>query len=351
MGWFSRLFLSKSHVQERPESSATTPAAAPIQTQPEHQAPKRPTAPQPPLASGDNTISSMQRDQVDAHFLAWLFEDGDKSDLFKDGTEQDILAEVEKAIHSNHAGSDMVRRMPGVIPHLLQSLRTEDFSGAELARQISHDVVLVAEIIRIANSSLFKTSENITSIERAVMVLGHTGLRQLITSVAFKPIIDLKSGHFTRTIAPKIWSHSEKCARANRMLAEGETVQAFEAFLAGLIQDVGLIVSLRFIDQLAANHHVGSPAFCDSLVMASRKLSVGIAREWYFPDTVVNAIEEQGNLAKNTNVSAIGAILSIGDYISKIQILSEHRRLDLDDAGLVDGLSEKALLCLKELES
>jgi HD-like signal output (HDOD) protein len=241
--------------------------------------------------------------------------------------------------------------MPGVVPQLLQSLRTEGFSGTDLARKISNDVVLVAAVVRIANSSLFKSSETITSIEHAILVLGQNGLRQLITSVAFKPIIDLKSGHFTKTIAPKIWEQSEKCAVVNRMLAEGETVDAFEAFLAGLIQHVGLIVSLRIIDQQLSDgkQSIGSAAFCNSLVAYSRKLSVGIGREWHFPDSVIHAIEEQGFNSSSANFSQIGTILMTGDYVSKMHILFSHRRLNEDDPFLVKGLSGKAVECLREL--
>lgn len=371
MGWFSRHFSSQSRAAEKPQApSATKPAAQPESAQepsPPAPIPDQDSAP-PSTATSTTTsatlpelkniptagiatdaVSWMQRDGVNADFLAWLFEGGGESGLFANRLEQGIVAEVEKAVNSKTAGTDMVRRMPGVIPQLLQSLRTEEFSGAELARQISNDVVLVAEVIRIANSSLYKTNDEITSIERAVLVLGHTGLRQLITSVAFKPIIDLKSGHFTKTIAPKIWSHSEKCARANRVLAEGETVQAFEAFLSGLIQNVGLIVSLRFIDQLAGTQSIGSAGFCNSLVSMGRKLSIGIAREWHFPGPVIRAIEEQSEFKKNADMSPIGAILATGDYISKIQILSEHQRLNPEDPDVIDGLSPKAVHCLNEL--
>jgi HD-like signal output (HDOD) protein len=239
-----------------------------------------------------------------------------------------------------------------VLPQLLQSLRTEDFSGAELARTISNDVVLVAEVIRIANSALYRVSDKIDSIEHAILVLGHSGLRQLITSVAFKPIIDLKSGHYTRAIAPKIWEHSEKCAVANRILAEGEPVVPFEAFLAGLMQYVGLIVSLRVIDQIAdPKQGIGSASFCSALMASCRKISASIGREWNFPDHVVVAIEEQGNIKYNAPMSSLGLILETGDYISKLKILSENRLIDINNTDLFRGVSEKALTCLHELQA
>jgi HD-like signal output (HDOD) protein len=343
-GWLSRLFSSKPAPAREPESQVAVVAPEPEEMDPEI----LPTSVSQIIAFP--RISWMQNDTLNANFMHWLFEGNDESDLFANQLEKEILAALEKIVSSNQAGSDLVRRMPGVIPQLMQSLRTDDFSGAELARKISNDVVLVAAIIRIANSSLYKSSEAIDSIEHAVLVLGQTGLRQLITSVAFKPIIDLKSGHFTKTIAPKIWELSEQCAVANRMLAEGGPVAAFEAFLVGLIQNVGLIVSLRVIDQLFdQKQSIGSSSFCSSLVTYGRKISASISREWNFPESVVLAIEEQGSIPQQMIMSPLGSLLETGDYVSKIKILSDQQRLRVDDPDLIKGLSEKALACLNEM--
>ncbi|MCZ0292582.1 HDOD domain-containing protein, partial [Escherichia coli] len=92
---------------------------------------------------------------------------------------------------------------------LLQSLRSDNFSGAQLSRTIESDVVLLAAVIRMANTAYIGTSTRVTSVEHAVLLIGQEGLRHLITSVAFRPIIDLNSGHYTHTLAPRIWDQSE----------------------------------------------------------------------------------------------------------------------------------------------
>jgi HD-like signal output (HDOD) protein len=346
-GWLSRLFSSQ------PAAAKESAQQAAAEPEPGNSAPILPTASEPaPLVATSSRVSWMQRDNVNASWMNCLFEGNDQSDLFANQLEKDILLALEKIVHSKQPGSDMVRRMPGVIPQLLQSLRTEHFSGAELARQISHDVVLVAAVIRIANSSLYKSDEAISSIEHAVLVLGQTGLRQLITSVAFKPIIDLKSGYFTKSIAPKIWQQSELCAVANRVLAENEAIVPFDAFLAGLIQNVGLIVSLRIIDQLSdRKQSIGSFGFCNSLISHGRKISVSIIRDWKFPESVVTAIEEQGNINRETKISPLGLLLETGDYLSKLQILLAMQRMQADNPHLTKGLSGKALTCLQEMNN
>jgi HD-like signal output (HDOD) protein len=296
--------------------------------------------------------SWQQRDDVTANYNSWLFEN-DSSDLDVNPVEQEILDSLEKIAKSSQSGANLVRRMPGVVPQLLQSLRSENFSVGELSRKISNDVVLVAAIIRLANSSYYNPSKAITSIEHAVMVLGQNGLRQLITSVAFKPIIDMNSGHFTKLVAPRIWDQSARCAVANRILAADETVDPFEAFLAGLIQNVGLIVSLRIMDQIAEDKKgpIGSETFCTYLFKHARFLSCSIGKEWKFPDPVTTAIEEQGKVFDTAKMSSIGRILSLGDYLSKVKVLVEHDRLTEGDPRLFKNFSEKTIGIYRELNA
>lgn len=343
--WLRRMLTPS---QASPASPGSSSAGGQLAT-PEA-AGRQPAADHKPHAS--SAITWLQRSDIDAAFTNWLFKGNDYSDIFTNQLEKDILGALDKIVKSKQSGVNLVRRMPGVIPQLLQSLRTEDFSGAQLARKISHDVVLVAAVIRIANSSFYSPAKSITSIEHAVLVLGQAGLRQLITSVAFQPIIDLNCGHFTKMVAPLLWEQSEKCAVANRILALEAKVDPFESFLAGLIQNVGLIVSLRLIDQMYdGKQSIGSESFCNSLISYGRKLSCSIGREWHFPDSVTGAIAEQGIPNKNAGISAIGKILMTGDYLSKMHMLDKNERLYGHLANFNKHLSAHQNACLDALNS
>ena len=292
----------------------------------------------------------MQED-VNAHFSAWLFARSDYTDLQASRSEQAILDSLDQILASPKAGTQLVRRMPGVIPQLLQSLRTQEFSGVDLARKISHDVVLVAEVIRLANSSQYAREDPISSIEHAVLVLGQNGLRHLITSVAFRPIIDVKSGRFNRLVAPRLWRHAEQCAIAARLLSQQAGVNGFDAFLAGLIQNVGLIVALRVMDQDGmANEAIGATAFCNALIPKARLLSASIGREWHFPAEVITAIDEQAIVGQRQTRSAVGQMLSIADYLAKLNMLVAVGE-QVPDPDLTSGLTTAQQDCYAELQA
>jgi HD-like signal output (HDOD) protein len=319
--WLQRLFSGAA------SSSEPQGAPAPVETEP------------PVVAPAPPTVPFDQFDQVNSLYHQSLFGTGNDCDFDCNPLEQQALDALSAIIESQKSGAALVRRMPGMIPQLLQSLRSDNFSGAQLSRTISNDVVLVAAVTHLANSALKGTGTTISSVEHAVMVIGQEGLRHLITSLAFRPIIDMQSGYFTRTLAPRIWEHSERCAVANRVVAAELGVAPFEAFLAGLVHNVGLIVALRIMDQVAkGDRNFGSEMFCARLMRDARVLTCSIGREWHFPDNVTLAISEQGGVRKGAVVSPLGSLLGLSDYLCKLRVLVEEGRVARNDPALFAGL-------------
>lgn len=344
--WLQQLFAGKAPSSDGATAplSSTVPAVSMASNPASAQAPAG--TPQPAAE-----LAFEQRDQVDTAYQRWLF-DSDSAGLDTSDAENAVLDATGAILNSQQSGAALVRRLPGLIPQLLQSLRSDTFSAAQMSRLISTDVVLVAAVIRVANGLYIGTGTTITSVEHAVILIGQEGLRQLITSVAFRPIFDMNSGHYTRTLAPRIWEQSERCALAGRMLAEARGMDPFEAFLAGLVQNVGLIVTLRLMDGAAKDAGaLGSEVFTARLIQDARALSCSIGREWNFPEAVVTAIAEQGGVRKGVSVSPLGRVLTLGDYLSKMRLLMEAGRIKDAEPALLRGLPDAALSCYQSLDS
>lgn len=356
LSWLRRLFSDSKDAPAK--VPAKVPVKAPVKAAAQSAARPAPLPPYAPsrevLAAAQQRTASavfLERSEVNALFTNWLFEANQSNEVFTNPVEQEILDALDKIVKSNQSGAALVRRMPGVIPQLLQNLKTENFSGAQLAKTISHDVVLVGAVIRIANSSFYAPGQTINSIEHAILVIGQAGLRQLVTSVAFQPLIDMNTGHFTKLIAPRLWEQSERAAVANRMLAGVHRVDPFEAFLAGLIHNVGLLASLRVIDQMADDtQSIGSETFCNALINYGRTLSCSIGREWHFPDSVVKAIEDQGQTGKNAVISSMGKVLAAGSHVSKLHLLARQDQLE-DAENYIKNLSATEIESLDFLNS
>jgi HD-like signal output (HDOD) protein len=258
--------------------------------------------------------------------------------------EKTVLDEMARLAANPYSAAGLVPRVPAVIPQLLGSLRDESVSGADLSRQVAQDVVLVAEVIREANSPYYRPAQPVKSIEGAVMLLGQNGLRMLLARVAFRPVIGMQSGRFARQVAPLVWTQSEQCALAASILAGGLDANPFDAYLSGLMHNIGLIVAFRVIDRiLPAGVPPGlpeSPDFCAGLLDAARSLSSVIAAEWNFPLTVSDAIARP-------RATPLGLALALGDRVAKLRLLVDAGVLEREAA--LAGLDASLWRCFDQL--
>ena len=291
-----------------------------------------------------------KRNAIGAHFYKWSFESNDKFGSDIHPLEKRILEALGQLVKSRQSGAELVGRMPGVVPDLMRSLKKGNYSGAQLSQKISQDVVLVQALLRCANSAAYKSDQVITSITHAIAFIGHEGLRQLIAGVAFRPIVNSRSGRYTRLVAPRIWNQSELCANANQALAPDYNVDPFEAFLAGLIQNIGLVVSLSIADKISAGAETrSSSSFHDALIRYARTLTCNISREWCFPETVIQAIGEQGENFAKQSLSPLGKALAEGDCLSKARLLVDGNQCKEEDVEILKGLPANSLACYQNL--
>jgi HD-like signal output (HDOD) protein len=233
-----------------------------------------------------------------------------------------VLAELERLSREPAAGAELVPRMPEIIPQLLRSLRDEGVSSADLARQVGRDPVLAGEVIREANSPFYRQAKPARTIDAALLVLGQNGLRMLLARAAFRPIIGMQGGIHAKLAPPRVWSHTERCALAASLLAPGLQADPFEAYLAGLMHDLGLIVALRLFDRVA--EAPGLPPDAPSaarLAAAARELSGRIALYWELPPPVAAAILGAGPAAPAT---PLAGTLERAVRIARLRLLADH---------------------------
>jgi len=221
-----------------------------------------------------------------------------------------------------------VPRLPAVMPRVMSTLRDETSSAARLAAELGRDAVLVSEVIRLSNSPYYRTGGKITSLERAVFALGRTGIRQLVANAAFKPLINLNAGYFTRLSGTLLWEQSEKAAVVCDCMARGGKADRFHAYLAAIVHNVGMTVALQVLDRHFEGRDVPrSQQFRERLVRQSRVLSLKIARQWEFPQPVLDALQAQLESSGSAQLPSLAAILSLADTLARLHILSRQGRI------------------------
>ncbi len=284
--------------------------------------------------------------EIDAAFYRWLA--ASHGTNAKPEVEEAILAEVEALADDPENASGLVPRIPDLVAQLLNALSDENISSAAVAAEVGRDLVLVAEVIREANSAYYRPAKPIETLDGAVAMLGLNGLRMLLARIAFRPLVRVKVQGVARAVAPNVWRHSERCAFAASVMAPGLSAIVFEAYLAGLMQNVGLQVAFQVADRHCEGKVPGSGSFGIALFAASRRLSSVIAQHWDFPADVVEAIASAGE-PDAPDASHLTRALAQGDRIAKLRLLVDGVVIELDDGFVTNGLNGFQRRCLGKL--
>jgi HD-like signal output (HDOD) protein len=263
---------------------------------------------------------------VDLAFVRWLLDAPAHGPPVLDAAEHAVLGALDTAIASDDA-SALVPRVPAVVPQLLHSLRDPGRSVRALAHQIAQDAVLVASVVRTANSAAYRTTHAIESVDQAVLVLGDDGLRQLVAAVAFRPLINVQSGRYAKAGAPRVWDQSQRAGVACRLLAPAAGANAFEAYLASLLHNVSHVVALRVLDRHPPSTPLpASAAFCAAFIARTRDLALAIGERWQFPPPVVRAAVDADP------ATPLASVVAASDRLSKLRLLCEAGWIDEDRA-------------------
>lgn len=211
--------------------------------------------------------------------------------------------------------------LPAVVVELIQSLDDAEIDGRQLSNLIARDQVLVAKILRLANSSFYGMPGKITSIADATVVLGLSGVRTLATSIAV-------SGCFSREQVgdfdlPQFWRHSMAAALFARALASRLRENADEAFTIGLMHDIGrLVLASCFPAHQAAVLHYRQANDCPSQLAESVVLGVDHAQigrtlteRWKFPAKVSDVIATH-HQPSQSGAPQMSSVIHVADVLA-----------------------------------
>ena len=134
---------------------------------------------------------------------------------------------------------DRLPSAPKIYGALTQALLDPRVDGRAIAQILRQDVAMCAKLLQLVNSAFFRAARTITSIEQAVGFLGINAVRDLVMAVEVFDARRIKDAAHTAMI--------EQLQR--RSLATGDLArrvaapkQADDAFMAGLLHDVGELV-------------------------------------------------------------------------------------------------------------
>jgi len=246
----------------------------------------------------------------------------------------DVLAALEDA--SNEP--KYMPRRPLLIPELMRLVADPEASRRQMAALVGRDPALAADVLRLANSALYRTGPTaVESIDRAVAVLGTDGMRSAIAAALLQPVFRTPAGPFARFPA-LIWDHafiSGVAAESCAALLENEDL--FAAQLLALLTGLGHIVVFRATTERYAEEPGLEPhaaAVARLLELQGAAIARRIAAEWDVSDRMLMALSDQLAAARGMTdqLSPLGRAVLLGGRIGTLVLLQREGRLDAESA-------------------
>lgn len=214
--------------------------------------------------------------------------------------------------------------LPVIYQQLFQLMQDPDVPVPRVADLIAQDQALTAKILHLVNSAFYGHHKQINTISRAVVILGFRAVRSAALAIS---VFDyFKDEGESGGISMKdFWIHSIAAATAAKVLAErAKLAQHEEAFVAGLLHDVGKLIEKRYFagdfDDLcnAAQEQHLSWYRGEQLLFQINHATIGKAvfRAWDFPATVVDAIHYHHEPEKAGTVPQLAALVHVADYVT-----------------------------------
>lgn len=129
---------------------------------------------------------------------------------------------------------------PAIAVKILNAVQKEDAALAELGEIISTDPALTAKMLQVANSSLFDCNGEITSIARAMSVLGTNIIKNI--ALSFVIAAELSENGNTGFDYNNFWQRSVTSAISAELLSKTVQFKNDDIFVIALLQDIGMLV-------------------------------------------------------------------------------------------------------------
>jgi HD-like signal output (HDOD) protein len=163
------------------------------------------------------------------------------------------MAESIEAIVREHleAGKIQLPIFDEVSAKIHSMLQSSEFDIGEVESLITRDTVLASNLLRCANSPFYGGLEKIVTVREAISRLGSKQVSKLVILIAQKGNFRARSP-VIQAFMPVLWKHSVAAAFGCQWLAKHCRLDhiADEAFLAGLLHDIGKLFLLRVLDEL-----------------------------------------------------------------------------------------------------
>ena len=213
--------------------------------------------------------------------------------------------------------------MPQVVMKTQELLADSNSDAQKIAETIETDQSIATKVLKVANSSYYSMSGQISSISHASVVLGHKVLGEVVTLAGAEGILDGKLPGYGYD-SKDLWKHSLAVAFGSKIISNSKNPDLVkEAHMAGLIHDVGRIILDSYIverkEEIESYMEKEEKTFLDAesqfFGFNHAEIASEVCKKWNFPESINFAIKYH-HQPGNSDGNELSYILHMADYIA-----------------------------------
>lgn len=217
--------------------------------------------------------------------------------------------------------------LPAVAVRVVELAQQSEMNTVALRECIETDPALTGKILRVANSSMFGLSQQVVNLGQAFALLGTKTVRVLV--LGFSLPDELLSNVEAQVLSHYWRQAAVKAVSAREISQQIWGVPGDEAFLTGLLQDIGMLALIqdlgspyvRFVERICAEGDSLLQLERETLGFNHTQLSAEMVAQWGLSSTIVRAIaagpgvDADGNLS--THEKTLAQIVQVAQRLTE----------------------------------
>jgi putative nucleotidyltransferase with HDIG domain len=236
---------------------------------------------------------------------------------------------------------DQLPTLPTVAVRVLEATEKSETDTSQIVSLISSDVSLTARILQLVHRADLGVRGDVSTVDRAVMLLGFEAVRSAALAISVFEAFSAPAPHGSGFPREEFWKHSIAVACCAELIAEQQTrvlgashsVPPSEAFVCGLLHDIGKVALDTMLPKSfarvveAAELLRGNIADVERSVIGLDHMVVGkrLAEKWNLPQIIRESIWLHGQfpeaLPPTVKFPRMVNLITLADLLAREQHL------------------------------
>ena len=221
--------------------------------------------------------------------------------------------------------ADDLAMFPRVATRIREVVDNPETSLVDLEAAVAMDSTLSAQVLKLANSAFFGLPRSVASLNQALLILGFQATRDTTLAIATMSI-----GRTEDPTRLHIWQRALRAAAAAQMFSSKIGWAGPEAFVAGMLHNIGTLILLELHPYLYEDilHFASTP---NHLVETERttfsfdhaQLGAAALERWHLPERTVSAVRHHHDIqsaATITSANLPSALLWISSELARLTV-------------------------------